>query len=84
VAASQARPNAALVREGLTCACYDPADQRSVAQALMSLLGDPRLGQRLAAQAQQLVRESFSLDAMGEAYDTTLRQFIAEERTRPG
>jgi hypothetical protein len=51
---------------------------------LISLLGDPRLGHRLAAQAQQLVRESFSLDAMGETYDTTLRQFIAAERTRPG
>jgi glycosyltransferase involved in cell wall biosynthesis len=84
VAASQARPNAALVRDGHTCVCYDPADQRSVAEALISLLGDPRLGHRLAAQAQQLVRESFSLDAMGETYDTTLRQFIAAERTRPG
>jgi glycosyltransferase involved in cell wall biosynthesis len=84
VAASRARSDAALVRDGHTCVCYDPADQHSVAQSLVTLLGDPRLGQRLAAQAQQLVRESFSLDAMGQAYDTTLRRFIAEQRTRLG
>jgi len=73
VVASQAQPGAALVRDGETCLCYDPADGDSIVDAVSRLLSDAELASGLAARADRLVRAQFSLEAMGRAYDEVLR-----------
>jgi glycosyltransferase involved in cell wall biosynthesis len=76
VVASQASAEAKLVRDKVTCLCYRPNDRESLAEAIVMMLTDPRLRQRLAANARQLVRQEFSLDKMGRLYDELLRQFV--------
>jgi hypothetical protein len=44
---------------------------------MVAMLADPALGQSLAANAQRLVRQEYSLEKMGQAYDEVLREFIA-------
>src|SRR5262249_40063020 len=72
--ASRAPAEALLVRDGETCLVYDPYDAASLVRATVRLLTEPQIGRRLAATAQRLVRDEFSLDKMGREYDQVLRQ----------
>jgi glycosyltransferase involved in cell wall biosynthesis len=77
VVASQSRANAGLIQDALTCLCYDPRDPQSLARAMVAMLADPALGHSLAANALRLVRQEYSLEKMGQAYDEVLREFIS-------
>jgi glycosyltransferase involved in cell wall biosynthesis len=76
VVASRAAPGAGLVRDGVTCLCFEPGAPDSLVEALATMLTDARVRERVAAEAQRLVRRQFSLTAMGHAYDRTLREFV--------
>lgn len=76
VVASRARAEAKLLQDNVTCLCYQPADPRSLVDAVVTMLSDDRMRQRLAANGRELVRQEFSLDKMGQAYDEVLRRFI--------
>lgn len=76
VASSAAAPNARLVRSGETCATYDVRRADSVVQALQTVLTDEPFRERVTANAQRLVHAEFSLDAMGQRYDATLRECL--------
>jgi glycosyltransferase involved in cell wall biosynthesis len=78
VVASRAEPGAALIQHEITCLCYQPEDKASLVDAISRLLADAPLRQRLSQNAQQLVRQEFSLDKMGAAYDAVLRQFMSK------
>jgi glycosyltransferase involved in cell wall biosynthesis len=75
VVASQARPEAKLVQDHVTCLCYQPHDTTSLVTAVVGMLTDAQLRDKLALNAQRLVRQEFSLDRMGQAYDELLRQW---------
>ena len=49
VVASRAPAASVLVRERVTCLCHDPQDMHPLAQAMTTVLTDPGLGQRRAA-----------------------------------
>lgn len=73
VLSTQALPGATLVRDGATCRCFTPGRPADLANAAVGLLTDPSLAHRLSNEAQTLVRTSFTLEAMGAAYDHLLR-----------
>jgi glycosyltransferase involved in cell wall biosynthesis len=76
VASSQASVESKLVQDQVTCLCYQPNNLASIVKAVVTLLTDEPIRQRVAANAQQLIQEEFSLDRMGQAYDTLLRQWV--------
>jgi glycosyltransferase involved in cell wall biosynthesis len=78
VIASQRGDDAVLVQDDVTCLCYQPRSQASLVHAVMRMFSDAALRDRLALNAQKLVQQEFSLDAMGRAYDELLCQFIQE------
>lgn len=78
VVASQAPAEARLVQDRATCLCYRPYDSESLTAAIVTMLTDAPLRKQLAQNAQQLIRQEFSLQAMGQAYDSLLRKFVAE------
>lgn len=75
VVASQACPESKLVKSNVTCLCYRPNNTGSLIEAVVTMLADGSTRRRVAANAQELVRNEFSLDRMGRAYDEALRQF---------
>ncbi len=76
VVASRAAPDAQLIHDRTTCLCYCPGNGRSLAEAVVCLLGDRRLSVALAANAGRLIREHFAPEAMGQAYDDLLRGLL--------
>lgn len=76
VVSSRASVEAKLVQDKVTCLCYQPNDQKSLVETIVTILTNPSLRQRVAANAQQLVRQEFSIDKMGQSYDELLRQFV--------
>ncbi len=80
VVASQSRSDALLTRDQVTCLCYDPRRLETLVSAVVRLHSDNELRRSLAARAQRLVRESFSLEAMGAVYDQLLSEFVAAHR----
>jgi len=74
VVANPARYESILVEDGQTCLCYQPTDPPSLESAITRLLTDSALRTSLSHNAQAIVRDHFSLSAMGEAYDTLLRE----------
>ena len=77
VIAPTPRAASALIKPGITShafASYAPAD---IARAIETLLDDAELRSRLRRNAHALVRDQFSLSAMGAAYDAALRDLLA-------
>jgi glycosyltransferase involved in cell wall biosynthesis len=74
VVANPARYDSILVADGQTCLCYQPTNPQSLATAITRLLSDSALRTKLSHNAQTIVRDQFSLAAMGDAYDTLLRE----------
>jgi len=76
VVSSRPLTRSPLIQDGVTCLTYDPARIDTVASAICTMLGDEALRQRLARNAREVAVELFSLDAMGERYDTLLRSLL--------
>ncbi|HEY7877389.1 MAG TPA: glycosyltransferase family 4 protein [Gemmatimonadaceae bacterium] len=53
-----------IVRDGTDGLLVDPRSPSEIARAIITVLDDPQLGQRLACAGPRRVRESFSLDAV--------------------
>lgn len=76
VASSAAAPAARLIRPGETCSTYDVRRADSVIQALKSALTDGPFRERVSANARRLVEAHLSMDAMGAAFDASLRKCL--------
>jgi glycosyltransferase involved in cell wall biosynthesis len=74
VISSRAGAESALVKEGVTCLCYDPDSRESIVNATLRMLQDATMRDALATNAGKLVEDSFSLEAMGREYDELLRE----------
>ena len=77
VVASQACKESKLVRDRVTCLCYQPGNPESLRDAVVSILTRSELRQNLAARALRLIGEEYSLEKMGQAYDQALRQLVS-------
>ena len=73
VVASRPRVANGLLRHALTCRLVTPDHVPSMAEAIVAALGEPAESSRLAAAAFALVRDDYSLQAMGDAWDRLLR-----------
>ncbi|MEP7367448.1 MAG: glycosyltransferase family 4 protein [Acidobacteriota bacterium] len=68
-----------LVQDGVTGVLLDPNDQPALDKAVVRLLQDRPLAEKLAAAGQQLVREQFSTEAMTRQYLDLYRYAGAKE-----
>ena len=67
--ASRVGGNVEVIQDGTTGLLFDVADAGTLRAALLKLIDDPGLRERLGAQARQWVREHASLDTLCTQYD---------------
>ena len=76
IVASDHAPLRELVEDDTTGLLLKPGDEKQLAEALVSLAGDEARRLRLSAAALELVRRSFSEEAMVEATDRVYRELV--------
>jgi glycosyltransferase involved in cell wall biosynthesis len=84
VVASRPGGKSRLVQDGITCLCYQPDDPESLVDAVVTMLTRADLRHGISSRAQQLIREEFSLEKMGQEYDELLRQFVSGNLEKSG
>jgi glycosyltransferase involved in cell wall biosynthesis len=64
------------VIDGETGLLVPPGDAPALSKAIARVLGEPGLGERLAARARALAEERFTAAAMARAYDRLWREIL--------
>ena len=72
-----------LIRHQQTGLLVAPNDVQALSQAMITLLTDPNLRHRLAAQAKQLVETEFSAHTMTEHYRRLYRSLLTAQSPAP-
>ena len=73
-----------LVAEGVNGHLVPPGSPRALAGALTRLIGDPALRRTMGARNAQLIRQSYTWQAMTNQYLDVYRQAIEQRRNRSG
>ncbi len=81
VVANSPRVKCTLVQDQVTCLCYAVDRLDSLRDTVVTMLTQPDIRVRLAARAQQLVREEFSMHKMGRAYDEAMRWLVSTHQS---
>lgn len=72
-----------IIRHEVTGLLVPPREPEPLADAILRLLRDRPLGQRLAAAGRRLVEEEFSADSMVEGTLRVYQEVMDESPTRP-
>lgn len=78
--ASRVGGNAELVQDGVTGLLVPPQDSQSLADALLRLLRDPELLQRVASGGRRLATEGFSFDRLVRETDALYTELLQRGR----
>ncbi|MBI5301504.1 MAG: glycosyltransferase family 4 protein [Chloroflexi bacterium] len=78
VVSSKANGDALLAQDQVTCLCYDPRRIETLVDAVARMYNNAEMRRIVSHRAQEIVRENFSLAAMGDAYDRLLHTIINE------
>ena len=73
--------NPELVQDGITGLLVPPEDSAALSQALLSLLLDPELSRRIAANGRRLATQDFSFDRLVREVDALYTELL--ERSEP-
>jgi glycosyltransferase involved in cell wall biosynthesis len=76
IVASRVGGLAEVLQDSVTALLVSPGDAHALALAVQELYNNPGLRKRLAANAQELQRRKYSLDAMTESYLGVYRQTL--------
>ncbi len=76
VVATDAGATREVIRDGETGYLIRPGHPEIVAACLLTLLGDPALRVRLGTQARNLIGDTRTVEAMGNAFDTLYRELV--------
>jgi len=76
VAATAASGTPQLVRDGQTGLLVPVGDDAALAKAILRLIDDPALAQRVAAAARRYVETEFTLDRMAERYRAVYEEVL--------
>ncbi len=73
-----------LVKEGVNGHLVPPGSPKALAEALARLIGDPALRRTMGQRNAQLIRQSYTWQAMASLYLEVYRQAIEQRRSRNG
>jgi L-malate glycosyltransferase len=82
VVASRVGGTPEVIRDGEQGLLVPPGDPQATADAILTVLGDPALAARLAANGRRRVREEFSFEAVVRRTEELYRELLASKTRR--
>lgn len=76
IVASRVGGLAEVLQDSVTALLIPPGDAHALAQAILQLYGDPKLGLQLTEQAHRLQQAKYSLEAMVDSYLGVYRKLL--------